>query len=63
MSQRNNICPFCKCENYEITKIHNPATLNLNCDATLFCLNCKTEWQDHITSPKIEEERKLGYIR
>ena len=62
MSERLTNCPKCHSFNIGTIIVHNPDTQDMNSKATLFCNECKNEFEGLITSKYYENQRKKGYI-
>lgn len=63
MAERLNKCPNCSKHWYQVLKIHNPETHDMNARATLECETCKHVWEDKVTSPYWERQKERGWVR
>lgn len=62
MSERRIKCPQCFALDPTVVKIHNPDTCDMNAKATLKCWDCEHVWEGKTTSPKLEEDRRKGFV-
>lgn len=62
MSERRIKCPKCFGLDPIVIRIHNPDTDDLNANATLECLDCLHTWEGKVTSPRLEEDRRKGFV-
>jgi hypothetical protein len=61
MAEKIIICPSCKDHYYEIVKIHNPDTCDLNSKATLICKQCNIQWEGLVASSHYKQQREYGW--
>jgi transposase-like protein len=63
MSERLTLCNNCESSNFEVLKIINPETTDMNMKAKLKCKDCKFEDKHLILSFYHEDERESGWAR
>jgi hypothetical protein len=62
MSERLNVCPFCKSTAIRVLEVFDPDTTNLNSKARVECEDCWAVWIDWVTSAHTEDQRAKGFV-